>query len=156
MKNHGSRMLYYTTLDLWGPIFSTPGVHFVNLQYDKCDSELDAARQQFGIPLHTFPELDLLNDLDDAAAFTQALDLVISAGTSTNIMAAALGKPTWLIDYTKGWPMLGTDYMPWFPTQRNFCRHWNQPWNEVIADVAQLLGEAVSDAPSEKVEAHAD
>lgn len=145
MKNHGSRMLHYTTLDLWGPIFTIPGMHFVNLQYDKCDEELDAARQQFGIPLHAFQEVDLLNDLDEAAALTQALDLVISAGTATSVMAAALGVPTWLIEHSKGWTMLGADYMPWFPTQRNFCRKWNQPWNEVIADIAQLLESALAE-----------
>jgi tetratricopeptide (TPR) repeat protein len=145
MKNHGSRMLHYTTLDLWGPIFTLPGVHFVNLQYDKCDEELDAARQLFGVPLHAFPEVDLLNDLDEAAALTQTLDLVISAGTASSVIAAALGVPTWLIEHSKDWGMLGADYMPWLPSQRNFCRHWNQPWSEVIAEIAQLLESALAE-----------
>lgn len=156
MKNHGSRMLHYTTLDLWGPIFTLPGVHFVNLQYDKCDEELDAARQQFSVPLYAFQEVDLLNDLDEAAALTQALDLVISAGTAAGVMAAALGVPIWLIENGKGWTMLGTDYMPWFPTQRNFCHHWNQPWSEVIAEIAQLLESAMSGAVTKEGEKHAE
>jgi len=145
MKNHGSRMLYYTKLDLWGPILSTPGVHFVNLQYDECDDELDAARQQFGVPLHAFPEVDLLNDLDEASALTQALDLVISAGTASSVIAAGLGVPTWLIEHTRGWDMLGTEYNPWLPTSRKFCRNWNQPWSEVIAEIAQLLESALAE-----------
>ena len=145
MKNHGSRMLHYSTLDLWGPIFTLPGVHFVNLQYDKCHEELDAASQLFGVPLHALSEVDLLNDLDEAAALTQALDLVISAGTASSVIAAALGVPTWLIEHSKDWGMLGADYMPWLPAQRNFCRHWNQPWSEVIAEIAQLLESALAE-----------
>ena len=156
MKNHGARMLCYTTLDLWGLIFTIPGVHFVNLQYDKCDEELDAARRQFGVPLNKFQELDLLNDLDEAAALTRALDLVISAGTATSVMAAALGVPIWLIEHSKGWTMLGTDHMPWFPTQRNFCRRWNQPWSEIIAEIAQLLESAMSGAVTMEGEKHAE
>lgn len=148
MKNHGSRMLYYTTLDLWGPIFTLPGVHFVNLQYDKCDEELEAARRQFGIPLHEFPEVDMLNDLDETAALTQALDLVISSPTAPSIMAAALGIPSWVIAYNKDWQMFGTDYMPWFPTMRNFCRQWNQSPSDIITEIAQLLESALGTGPA--------
>lgn len=152
MKNHGSRMLYYTTLDLWGPIFTLPGVHFLNLQYDKCDEELEAARKQFGIPLHEFPEVDMLNDLDETAALTQALDLVISSPTAPSIMAAALGIPSWVIAYNKDWQMLGTDSVPWFPTMRNFHRQWNQSRSDIIVDMAKLLESALGIGPAQEGE----
>ncbi len=149
MKNHGSRMLYYTTLDLWGPIFTLPGVDFVNLQYDQCDEELNAASKQFGVPLHEFPELDMLNDLDETAALIQALDLVISAPTAPSIMAAALGVPSWVIGYEQGWQMLGTSYMPWFPTMRHFFRQSGQSRSDIIADIAKLLEAALGLESSE-------
>lgn len=148
--NVGSRKLYYTTLDLWEPIFTLPGVHFVNLQYDQCDEELNAARKQFGIPLYEFPEVDMLNDLDETAAFTQALDLVISSPTAPSIMAAALGIPSWVIGYDRGWQALGTDYMPWFPTMRVFYRQSDQSRSDIIAAIAKLLESALGLEPLEE------
>jgi hypothetical protein len=50
-----------------------------------------AARERFGVELTVFPEVDLYNDLDEAAALTCALDLVISAPTAVSLHAAALG-----------------------------------------------------------------
>jgi len=137
----GARLLHYTRLDQWGPIFAVPGVHFVNLQYDECSTELHEARQRFGVPLHAFEEVDLYNDLDESAALTQALDLVISAGTATASLAAALGVHTWETSYGFNWIRHGTDHYPWFPTVRLFPRLWNQSWDEIILDISGQLAE---------------
>lgn len=133
------RSLYYTSLDQWGPIFAVPGIHFINLQYDECTAELEGARQNFGVTLHAFDEVDLFNDLDEAAALTKAMDLVITAGTAASGLAAAQGVPTWEISFGTTWVSLGTDYVPWLPSQRLFMRRWDQPWEEIIATVAEQL-----------------
>ena len=75
-------------LEQWAPVLRTPGAHFVCLQYDDCSAELEAAQAQFGVPLHRFGDLDLFNDLDEAAALTRALDLVISAPTAVTDLSA--------------------------------------------------------------------
>ncbi|CAO3427126.1 tetratricopeptide repeat protein [Azospirillum doebereinerae] len=113
------RSANYTTLDRWGPILSLPGLRFVNLQYDECEAELADAESRFGIAILR-PGLDLLNDLDGAAALTAALDLVISAGTSVAEMAGALGVPVWRIGQPGEWTALGTGCRPWFPSMRLF------------------------------------
>ncbi len=137
----GARPLYYTKLDQWGPVFAVPGIHFVNLQYDECAAELQDAGRRFGIPLHSFDEIDLYNDLDEAAALTRALDLVISAPTAAGALAAALGVPTWFRGYANDWTALGTDHYPWHPSARLIHAPWDRPWAEIMQDIAgQLKG----------------
>lgn len=133
------RDLHYTRLDQWGPIFAVPDVHFVSLQYDECAEELEAARQRFGVPLHVFPEVDLYNDLHEAAALTKAMDLMIGAGTTATTLASVQGVPTWGLGHGTDWMTHGTDHVPWFPSERLFMRRWDQPWEEIIAIVAERL-----------------
>jgi len=135
----GERPLYYTTLDQWGAIFNTSGVHFINLQYDECSTELDEARQRFGLPLHAFTEVDMYNDLDETVALIQALDLVISAPTAVSSIAAALGINTWVMNYGISWEVHGTDHNPWFPTLHYFSRQYDQTWETIIEQVAGQL-----------------
>ena len=136
----GSRHLHYSALEQWGPIFAVQGVHFINLQYDKCDLELEAARNRFRVPIHAFSEVDLYNDMREAAALTAAMDLVIGPTTASGRLAAALGVPTWALRYgTADWTSLGTDHSPWLPCVRFFSRTWDQGWKEVIKDVADHL-----------------
>ncbi|HZM44614.1 MAG TPA: tetratricopeptide repeat protein [Burkholderiales bacterium] len=135
----GERSLACTRLEQWGPILAVPGVLFVCLQYDECGAELDEARQRFGVAIHAFPEVDLYNDLDEAAALTQAIDLVISAPTAVSLLSAALGVRTWQMSYGADWQVHGTDRNPWFPAMTQLKRAWNQEWDEVIADIAARL-----------------
>ncbi len=139
----GARALACTMLGQWGPIFSIPGVHFVNLQYDECAKELTAAQERFGVPLHAFPEVDLFDDLAEAAALSKALDLVISAPTSASILPAAMGVPVWQLSYGADWQTLGTERNPWYPSMRRYLRHWDQGWEEIISQVAADLRELV-------------
>ncbi|HET8709746.1 MAG TPA: tetratricopeptide repeat protein, partial [Spongiibacteraceae bacterium] len=89
------RDLHYTELDQWGPILAVPGLTFINLQYDECSAELDAARKKFGVEIYHWDDIDQMNDLDEVAALMSALDLVIGPTTTPQIMAGAVGVPTW-------------------------------------------------------------
>ena len=86
---------YYTKLADWGPIFTLPGAIFVNLQYGDCIGELVEAEQKFGIRIHRWPELDLLNDFESVAALIVALDLVLAPNSTTLELAGALGARAW-------------------------------------------------------------
>ena len=134
----GKRTLQYTTLDQWGPIFTVPGVHFINLQYDSCGTELNEARQRFGVLLHDFAEVDLFDDLDETAALVQALDLVI-APTAASVIAAGLGVNAWIMCCGGTWDTHGTDHSLWYPALRYFDRRWDQPWAEIIEQVSSQL-----------------
>jgi Tfp pilus assembly protein PilF len=140
----GARALACTRLDQWGPIMAIPGVHFVCLQYDECAAELERARKTFNVALHAFPEVDLFNDLNEAAALTQAVDVVITAPTAVSTLAAGLGVDTWQMSYGVDWKTLGTGRTPWHPTLTRFDRVPGQPWEEIIRVVAAKLGERAS------------
>lgn len=144
------RDLHYTRLDQWGPIFAVPGVHFISLQYDECAAELDEARRRFQVDIHTLPEVDLFDDLDEAAAVTRALDLVISTSTTAGALAAALGVPTWTMAFGDSWHVHSADNDPWFPSMRCFSLRNGQSWADVIEQVAGALAQFVRPAPDER------
>ena len=116
-----------------------PGVHFVNLQYDECGNELEQARAEFGVTLHHFSEVDMLDDLDETAGLMKALDLVISAQTAVSAQAGALGVPCWQIGGGADWTALGAEHNPWYPAMKCFRRRWGQPWSGVIERIAGEL-----------------
>lgn len=139
MARGAARDMHYTRLSEWRPILTTPGVVFVNLQYDECGAELAAARQDFGVEIHRMEEVDLLNDLDQAAALTGALDLVISPATSVAAMAGAIGVPVWRLQTGNTWDTFGADHVPWYPNMRLFIRALNEDWSGTLALVSREL-----------------
>jgi tetratricopeptide (TPR) repeat protein len=92
-----------------------------------------------------------LRDFADTAALIQALDLVVSVDTSTAHLAAALGKPTWILlphspDYR--W-LLDRSDSPWYPTARLIRQPRSGDWDTVIAGVrAELEKKAGSRLPA--------
>jgi tetratricopeptide (TPR) repeat protein len=143
------RAHHFSSLEQWGGVLRVAGVHFVNLQYDDCRAELAAAAERFGVTIHAFTELDLMNDLDGAAALTSALDLVISPATSVGTMAGAVGVPTWmLVPQHLVWETFGTDRMPLVPSVRIIDRAWDASWDSVLDSVAEKLRDAMRDRAS--------
>jgi hypothetical protein len=114
------------------PLFEQPGLHFVSLQKDG-----PAA------PAH-FPLSDVMHELADfadTAAMVANLDLVISVDTSVAHLAAALGKPVWLLDrFDPCWRwLLGRRDSPWYPTLRLYRQPLPGDWDSVLAEVARDL-----------------
>jgi hypothetical protein len=140
----GNRPLYCTSIEQWQPIFSIPGIHFVNLQYDECADELNYAREHFFVDIHAFSEVDLYNDLDEAAALTSALDLVISAPTTAAILSAALGVMTWEIMRGLEWQYFGTDKNCFYSNLQVFHKKIGDEWDATINDVAVQLKQVVN------------
>ncbi|PWC33020.1 tetratricopeptide repeat protein [Azospirillum sp. TSO35-2] len=133
------RRASYAMLDQWGPVFAVPGVTFVNLQYGECEAELAAAERRFGITIHRWPDLNLKDDFDNAAALTANLDLVISPAMSAGELAGALGVPVWRFG-SRDWTQLGSGVRPWFPSMRLFQPNAGQGLEAALAGVASELG----------------
>ncbi|WP_342342385.1 glycosyltransferase family 9 protein [Paraburkholderia phenazinium] len=82
-----------------------------------------------------------MTDFADTAALIANLDLVISVDTSVAHLAAAMGKPVWLLNRFAGcWRWLrDREDSPWYPTVRIFTQSQRGNWDEVLARVAAAL-----------------
>ncbi len=114
------------------PLLAVPGLHFVNLQKDDSATPPDFLLTDF------MPEM---RDFADTAALIAALDLVISVDTAVAHLAAALGKPVWMLDrFDHCWRWLpGRRDSPWYPTLLVTRQHRPGDWDPVLAEVAANL-----------------
>lgn len=117
------------------PLFRSGDV-WVSLQ-----KEVRAADQK---ALHASGLCDLtaeLADFADTAALIAGLDLVITVDTSVAHLAAALGKPVWLMlpfapDFR--W-LLDREDSPWYPNMRLFRQERPGDWDGVVRRIGAAL-----------------
>jgi hypothetical protein len=128
-------------LAAWAPILAQPAFGFVNLQYGDCRADLEAVRRDLGVEILHDESVDPLKNLDDFAAQTAAMDLVISIDNSTVHMAGALNVPVWvMLPAVPDWRwMLDRSDSPWYPSVRLFRQATAGEWTPVIARVAKEL-----------------
>jgi tetratricopeptide (TPR) repeat protein len=82
-----------------------------------------------------------LADFADTAALIEHLDLVVSVDTATAHLAAALGKPTWILSRFDGcwrWLLHRAD-SPWYPSVRLFRQQTPGTWDDVVRQVREEL-----------------
>lgn len=114
----------------------TQAVQFFSLQMGAPAAQL---QEQQGIPV-----IDLtvdLSDWADTAALVANLDLVISCDTAVAHLAAAMGKPTWILSRFNGcWRWLAErDDSPWYSTVRLFRQTTRGDWAGVMKAVVAAL-----------------
>jgi tetratricopeptide (TPR) repeat protein len=82
-----------------------------------------------------------LSDFADTAALIANLDLVVAVDTAVAHLAAALGKPTWLLlKFVPDWRwMLDRPDSPWYPTLRIFRQQRPGDWDGPIRQVVSAL-----------------
>ncbi|SAK81468.1 TPR repeat-containing protein [Caballeronia temeraria] len=85
--------------------------------------------------------MDEMKDFADTAALISCLDLVISVDTSVAHLAAAMGKPVWLLNRFAGcWRWLrNREDSPWYPSVRIFTQKERGNWDEVLERVVNAL-----------------
>lgn len=114
------------------PLFELPGLYFFSLQKDG-----PAAPEHF--PLIDF--MSEMGDFADTAALIANLDLIISVDTSVVHLAAALGKPVWMLDrFDPCWRWLvGRRDSPWYPGLHLYRQPQPGDWDSVVAEVIRDL-----------------
>ncbi|MGE0441734.1 MAG: tetratricopeptide repeat protein [Gemmatimonadales bacterium] len=113
-----ARSRHYPSLDDWAPLWSIPGITWVNLQYDDCDAELRTIEADWGVRVHRWADADLRNDLETCLGLIAGLEAVVTAPTAVSSLAGAVGVRTWQLDGGSDWTALGEERSPWFPTIR--------------------------------------
>ena len=136
-----TRSRHYAPWDAWLPVLRTPGITWVNLQYDQCDEELAEARGH-GITIHRWEGEDLRNDLESVVGLLSALDGAVTAPTAVSSLAGAVGTPTVQVDSGSDWTAFGEDRCPWMTSVRLVRKDdFEQGWGPVLERVSQELAE---------------
>ena len=110
------------------------GVSLISLQKGEAGGETVP-----GLQLHDFTAE--LADFADTASLIMALDLVIAVDSAVAHLAAALGKPVWMLSRFDGcWRWLeGRDDTPWYPSMRLFRQETQGDWAAVVERVRKEL-----------------
>jgi len=116
-------------------ILNIPNITFINLQ------KFEKGKASISIFDNFIDIMDECNDFMDTAALIENLDLVISVDTSVVHLAAALGKPTWLLNrFGSEWRWLeAKNTNPWYPTMKIYNQTKLKDWKSVLKRVAQDL-----------------
>jgi len=142
------------SLDLrfWGGLLNVPGVRFISLQYGDCATELESARQGFGVKIIRDETVDPLGDLDRHAAQIAAMDFVVSTANTAAHLAGALGVPTiCMLPDTIGHGLRWHWYAsrpssPWYRSLERVCRPRDRGWSWPLAVAAVRLVEVAAAA----------
>lgn len=112
--NNSSRNINYAPISEWEPILKNKKFKFINLQYGECSIEIENVRENFGVEIINFEDIDLKNDLESVCALMTTLNCVVSAGTAVACLASASGVKMKTFS-GRGWALLGEDFRPWSP-----------------------------------------
>ncbi len=127
-------------LDSMLPIAAVPGVALYGLQTGARVG--DVARQAHPALIDDLSRH--LRDFADTASVIARLDLVVCANTAVAHLAAALGKPVWvLMPFAPDWRwLLGREDTPWYPTMRLFRQRepgrWDDQIDRIVAELRSL------------------
>ena len=120
---------------------ASPDTVFYSLQIGEAGRE--AAAPPSGMCL--IDPTNEIHSFDDTAALVSLLDLVIAVDTSTAHLAAALGRPVWLLSrYDQCWRWLvGQETSPWYDTMRLYQQatpfDWTSPVERMAKDLAGFV-----------------
>lgn len=139
------RNFWYAELAKWGPVLKTQGITFINLQYGDCDDELAEFKERFGINIVQHPDINLKDDLDDAAALTKALDMVISIGAQPAMSAYSVDQTIfWMFPFAPWWSFGERSRAPMHKNSHFFVADTPMDWDSAMNKAAKALAQKVS------------
>jgi tetratricopeptide (TPR) repeat protein len=124
-----------------------PDMEFYSLQKGEL---AEAELREYELKNPGGPELidltDELRDFSDTAALVANLDLVVTVDTAMAHLAAALGKPVWILnrfDACWRWLVDRSD-SPWYPTAKLYRQQRPGDWESVLRLVAADLSQVAA------------
>ena len=119
----------------WSSVLTIPDVTFINLQYSDFADDLINIKNDFGVTVHNFDDLDQYNDLDDVAALCAALDVVVSTKITPVILSSGVGTPTKVANWRQStWNSIL--FNPVCSSVEMFHRDTGEPWDKVFESIA--------------------
>jgi tetratricopeptide (TPR) repeat protein len=114
---------------------SNLNVNFYSLQKgEPAESEIKHRQDELWPNKNFINYSDELHDFSDTAALIDNLDLIISVDTSTAHLAAAMGKPVWLLNrFDSCWRwLIDRDDSPWYSSIKIYRQSKMNDWNSVL------------------------
>ena len=125
------RLPNYSSISEWSEILSIPNVTFINLQSKDFADDLAKVREEFGVTVHHFDDLDQWNNIDDVAALCTAMDMVISNHGTVPLISGGVGTVTKLANWRQSsWNNIL--HNPVGPSVDIFERDTLEPWDKVF------------------------
>ncbi|QDC79172.1 tetratricopeptide repeat protein [Candidatus Methylopumilus universalis] len=140
----------YKTLDLENlkEILETPGITFVNLQYNPPIEELDLFQSTYKVSIKNFNEVDLFNDVDSLCSLIDACDFIVTISNLNAHVAGALGKKTFLLaPFSRGRNWYWHDNLTkslWYPSIEIFSQNETGDWSVPINQIKEKIVEEIS------------
>jgi hypothetical protein len=126
-----------TQLQTFLSLLDIPNIQWISLQKGPSALQIDRVLQ----PLAITDACSLDRDLADTAQVISTLDLVISTDSAVAHLAAAMGKPLWLLlPWHSDWRWMQDRLTsPWYPHARLFRQASPDNWPELIDRVRRAL-----------------
>jgi len=129
-------------LDVFAQGLQAVDADFFSLQKgEPAESDIRQRAQALWPRGNFYNDADTLHDFADTAALIANMDVVLTVDTSTAHVAAALGKPTWILNrYDTCWRwLLDRDDSPWYRSVTLYRQAQDLDWAPVLRRVAHDL-----------------
>ena len=135
------RLKHYPPISDWSSVLTIPDVTFINLQYSDFAEDLNNIKNNLGVTVHNFDDLNQYNDVDDVAALCGALDRVVSTKVTPLIFSSGVGTPTMVANWRQStWNSVLTN--PVCSSVEMFHRDtgesWDNVFNAISGDILRL------------------
>lgn len=128
----------HSRLDDWQPIAAVDRVHLISLQSGLRAGEIEAAAAN-GVAVYRFDELDIDNDMENAAALMSALDAVVSSQCWLLHLGGALGVKVYTFNARPNPYFMDQDTNPWAPSVEVIYREHGATWASAMTEIADRL-----------------
>jgi tetratricopeptide (TPR) repeat protein len=127
------------------PLTRVPGIRLFSLQKGFGTEQLEQVESEARL-IDLGNRIDPAGGMTDAAAVIQSLDLIVTCDSALAHLAAALGKPTWiLIAHRSDWRWLrDREDSPWYSSVRLFRQKSPGDWQEVMGRVVSAAADLVA------------
>jgi tetratricopeptide (TPR) repeat protein len=130
------RLQHYPPISEWYPVFNIPDVTFINLQYKDFVNDLAKVKDDFGVTVHNFEDLDQYNNVDDVVALCAALDMAVTTKVTQMVLSSAVGTPTKIPNWRQSiWNNIL--FNPVSSSVDMFERNTWEPWDNVFYSIAE-------------------
>ena len=132
------RLQHYPSISEWSPVLKVPDVTFINLQYTDSADDIAKIKDEFGVTVHNFEDIDQYNDIDDVAALCAALNMVVSTKLAPPFISSAVGTSTKIANWRQStWNSIISN--PVTSSYEMFERDTREPWDNVFSLIAKEI-----------------